>query len=119
MVMQKVQEKTGWQIIVDNKPGANRCSAPISRAAAPDGYTFLTVIAAHAAVPTPARAACHSTWSRAAPVSLVGIAPLIMTASNGFPPKDARSFIAYAKATPPARFLVRLFWHGAASTPDH
>src|SRR5207237_10337762 len=35
-----------------------------------------------------------------APVSLVGIAPLLMAASNGFPPRDAKELIAYAKANP-------------------
>src|SRR6185369_1525376 len=35
-----------------------------------------------------------------APVSLVGIAPLILTANNDFPAKDAKDLIAYAKANP-------------------
>ena len=35
-----------------------------------------------------------------APVSLVGIAPLIMTATNNLPAKDVKEMIAYAKANP-------------------
>ena len=35
-----------------------------------------------------------------APVSLVGIAPLIMTANNDLPVKDIKELIAYAKANP-------------------
>jgi tripartite-type tricarboxylate transporter receptor subunit TctC len=34
------------------------------------------------------------------PVSLAGIAPLIMTANNNFPAKDVKELIAYAKANP-------------------
>src|ERR1035437_3419954 len=50
MVLQKVQEQTGWQIVVENQPGANSMlGADIAAKSAPDGYTFLTVIAAHAA----------------------------------------------------------------------
>src|SRR5436305_13055368 len=50
MVLQKVQEQTGWTIIVENKPGANSLlGADLAAKAQPDGYTFLTVIAAHAA----------------------------------------------------------------------
>ena len=35
-----------------------------------------------------------------APVSLAGIAPLIMTANNDLPAKDVKELIAYAKANP-------------------
>ena len=34
------------------------------------------------------------------PVSLAGIAPLILTANNNFPAKDVKELIAYAKANP-------------------
>ena len=102
MVVQKVQEKTGWQIIVENKPGANSMlGADLAAKAAPDGYTFLTVIAAHAANPTLYQGRMPFDAVKSfAPVSLVGIAPLIMTASNSFPPKDAKELIAHAKANP-------------------
>src|ERR1035437_5503251 len=54
MVIQKVAEQTGWTIVVENKPGANSIlGADIAARSAPDGYTFLTVIGAHAANPTP------------------------------------------------------------------
>ena len=34
------------------------------------------------------------------PVSLAGIAPLILTANTNFPAKDVKELIAYAKANP-------------------
>src|SRR5476651_693383 len=50
VVTQRVQEQTGWNIVVENKPGANSIlGADLAAKSAPDGYTFLTVIAAHAA----------------------------------------------------------------------
>ena len=102
MVLQKVQEQTGWSIVVDNKPGANSLlGADLAAKSAPDGYTFLTVIAAHAANATLyAGRMPFDPVKSFAPVSLVGIAPLIMTATNGFPPKDVKELIAYAKAKP-------------------
>jgi tripartite-type tricarboxylate transporter receptor subunit TctC len=50
MVLQKVSEQTGWTILVENKPGANSMlGADQVAKSALDGYTMLTVIAAHAA----------------------------------------------------------------------
>ena len=102
MVVQKVAEQTGWTIVVENKPGANSIlGADIAAKAAPDGYTFLTVIAAHAANATLyAGKLPFDVVKSFAPVSLVGIAPLIMTANNDLPVKDIKELIAYAKANP-------------------
>ncbi len=102
MVLQKVQEQTGWTIVVENKPGANSLlGADFVAKSAPDGYTMLTVIAAHAANATlyTGRMPFDPVKSFS-PLSLVGIAPLIMTSSNSFPPRDLKEFIAYAKANP-------------------
>ena len=102
MVLQKVQEQTGWTIVVENKPGANSIlGADLAAKAAPDGYTFLTVIAAHAANATLyAGKLPFDTVKSFAPMSLVAIAPLIMTANNGLPAKDVKELISYAKANP-------------------
>ncbi len=102
MVVQKVQEQTGWTIVVENKPGANSIlGADIAARSAPDGYTFLTVIGAHAANATLyAGRLPYDVVKSFAPVSLVGIAPLVMTVNNNLPVKDVKELIAYAKAHP-------------------
>jgi tripartite-type tricarboxylate transporter receptor subunit TctC len=102
MVVQKVAEGTGWTIVVENKPGANSIlGADLAAKAAPDGYTFLTVIAAHAANATLyAGKLPFDVVKSFTPVSLVGIAPLIMTANNDLPVKDVKELISYAKANP-------------------
>jgi tripartite-type tricarboxylate transporter receptor subunit TctC len=102
MVVQKMEEQTGWTIVVENKPGANSIlGADIAAKAAPDGYTFLTVIAAHAANATLyAGKLPFDVVKSFASVSLVGIAPLIMTANNDLPVKDVKELISYAKANP-------------------
>jgi tripartite-type tricarboxylate transporter receptor subunit TctC len=88
--------------VVENKPGANSIlGADLAAKAAPDGYTFLTVIAAHAANATLyAGKLPFDTVKSFAPMSLVAMAPLIMTANNGLPAKDVKELIAYAKANP-------------------
>jgi tripartite-type tricarboxylate transporter receptor subunit TctC len=102
MVLQQVQQQTGWNIVVDNKPGANSMlGADLAAKAAPDGYTFLTVIAAHAANATLyAGRMPFDPVKSFTPVSLVGIAPLLLTVTNTFPAKDMKELIAYAKANP-------------------
>ena len=102
MVLAKLQEQTGWSIVVENKPGANSMlGADLVAKAPPDGSTFLTVIAAHAANATLyAGRSPYDPVKSFAPVSLVGIAPLILTANNELPAKDVKELIAYAKANP-------------------
>src|SRR5437870_9221880 len=102
VVTQKMQTSLGQPIVVDNRPGANSIlGADIVAKAPPDGYTTLTVIAAHAANATLyAGKLPFDTVKSFAPVSLVGIAPLILTVNNDFPAKDMKELIAYARANP-------------------
>ena len=103
MVLQEVQKQnSGWTIVVENKPGANSMlGADLAAKATPDGYTFVTVIAAHAANATLyAGKSPYDPVKSFLPISLVGIAPLIMTANQSLPAKDIKDLIAYAKANP-------------------
>ncbi len=102
VVTQKMQAALGQVVVVENKPGANSIiGAEIVAKAAPDGYSILTVIAAHAANATLYQGKLpFDTVKSFIPFSLPAIAPLILTASNNFPAKDARELIAYAKANP-------------------
>ncbi|HZQ60577.1 MAG TPA: tripartite tricarboxylate transporter substrate binding protein [Casimicrobiaceae bacterium] len=102
LVLQKMQEQNGWTTAVENKPGANSIlGADLVARAAPDGYTILTVIAAHAANATLyAGKLPFDVVKSFAPVSLVGIAPLILTVNNQFPATDVKELITYVKANP-------------------
>lgn len=102
MVLQKIQAQTGWTAIVENKPGANsRVGAGIAAKSPADGYTFVTVIAAHAANATLyAGRMPYDPVKSFAPVSLVGIAPLMLTVNKDLPANDVGQLISYAKANP-------------------
>ena len=102
VVTQKMQASLGQPIVVENKPGANSILGADLVAKAPaDGYSIVTVIAAHAANATLYQGKLPFDVVKSfVPFSLPGIAPLIMTANNNFPAKDVKELIAYAKANP-------------------
>jgi tripartite-type tricarboxylate transporter receptor subunit TctC len=102
LTLERLTAQLGQTIVVENKPRANSLiGAEFVAKAAPDGYTFLTVIAAHAANATlyVGKLPYDAVKSFAA-VSLVGIAPLILTVTNSLPVRTAGEFIAYARANP-------------------
>jgi tripartite-type tricarboxylate transporter receptor subunit TctC len=102
IVTQKMSGPLGQPIVVDNRPGANSIlGSDLAAKAAPDGYTMLTVIAGYAANFTLYQGKLPFDPAKdLVPVSLAGIAPLIMTVNNNLPVKDVRELIAYAKANP-------------------
>src|SRR3954465_8150186 len=102
VVAQKMQASLGQPIVVDNRPGANSIlGSDIAAKSAPDGYTMLTVIAGYAVNVTLYQGKLPFDPRRdLIPISLAGVAPLILTANASFPPKDVRELIAYAKANP-------------------
>jgi tripartite-type tricarboxylate transporter receptor subunit TctC len=102
LVAQKLEERLGQAIIIENKPGANSIvGADYVSKAPPDGYTMLTVIAAHAANATLYSGKLPFDPVKSfEPISLVAVAPLILTCNPGFPVKDAKDLVAYAKTHP-------------------
>ena len=102
LVTEKLGERLGQAIVVENKPGANSIvGADFVAKAPPDGYTMLTVIAAHAANATLYQGKlAFDPVKSFEPVSLVAIAPLILTVNKDFPVNDVKDLIAYAKAHP-------------------
>jgi tripartite-type tricarboxylate transporter receptor subunit TctC len=102
MVTQKLQEALGQSIVIENRPGANSIvGADLIAKSPPDGYNILTVIAAHAANATLyAGKLPYDPVKSFTPISLAAIAPLILTANNNFPAKNAKELIDYAKKNP-------------------
>jgi tripartite-type tricarboxylate transporter receptor subunit TctC len=102
IVADKLGSALAQSIVIENKAGANSIIGADSVAkSTADGYTALTVIAAHAANATLyAGKLPFDPVKSFTPVSLVAIAPLILTVSNDFPARDMKELIAYARANP-------------------
>jgi tripartite-type tricarboxylate transporter receptor subunit TctC len=101
LVGQKLSEALGQPIIFENKPGANAIiGTDVVAKAAPDGYTFGTVIAAHAVNATLNPKLPYDTLKDFSYVSLMSVAPLIMIAHPSLPANNVQELIELAKAKP-------------------
>ena len=101
LVGNKISEALGQPIIFENKPGANAIiGTDVVAKAAPDGYTFGTVIAAHAVNATLNPKLPYDTLKDFSYVSLMSVAPLIMIAHPSLPANNVQELIALAKAKP-------------------
>ncbi len=101
LVSEKMSAALGQTIVIENKPGANAVIGTDAVAkAAPDGYTFGTVIAAHSVNPTLNPKLPYDTMKDLTYVSLTSVAPLILIATPSLPAKDMKEFIALAKSKP-------------------
>ena len=100
IVCDKLSQRLGQPVIVDNKPGANGIVAvdALSKAT-PDGTTFAVVIAAHAANTSLYKKLPYDPKGLSA-VSLIGLSPLVYATNDNAPFKNARELVAYAKANP-------------------
>lgn len=92
----------GQSIIIENKPGANSIIGVDQAAkAAPDGYTMLTTITAHAANVTLYEGKLpFDPYKSLIPISLVAITPLVLSVNKDLPVNSIAELIAYAKANP-------------------
>jgi len=100
-VGQKLSEALGQPVIFENRPGANAIiGTDVVAKAAPDGYTFGTVIAAHAVNATLNPKLPYDTQKDFTYVSLMSVAPLIIIANNALPANNIKELVALAKAKP-------------------
>ncbi|MCC6473424.1 MAG: tripartite tricarboxylate transporter substrate binding protein [Burkholderiales bacterium] len=101
VVAQKLSERWGQQVFVENRAGANSgIAAEFVGAAPPDGYTLLvTDNSTHAINPFLYRKLPYDPKSLA-PVSLVARAPLYLAAHNAFPANTFAEVVAVLKANP-------------------
>ncbi len=98
-----ISKGLGQSIVVDNRPGANTIVAmEILARAAPDGYTLLTTSSSQATNATLYAKLPYDSIKSFAPVSRIGVSPLIVVVNPSLPVKSVGDLIAAAKAKPGA-----------------
>ena len=101
LVTQKLQERLGQSVVIDNKPGANSIVGVDLLAKAPaDGYNLAVVIAAFAANATLYPKLPYDTRKDFAPVSLIGVSPLLAAVNKDAPFKTVAELVDYARRNP-------------------
>ena len=101
-ISQVMSTQIGQSILVDNKPGGNTAIGASEVARAPaDGYTVLSADNGTLVYnPVLYKTLSYSPTKDLAPVTLMGRFPMILVVGPGISVKDAKDFIAQAKAKP-------------------
>jgi tripartite-type tricarboxylate transporter receptor subunit TctC len=100
-VAQKMQERVGQPVIVENKPGANAIlGTDLVAKAAPDGHSLVLCAFGHATNPSLIAKLPYDTLKDLAPVTLLVTGPLILAVSPQVPANNVAELIAHLKANP-------------------
>lgn len=101
-VGQKLSERWGQPVIIDNKPGANTAigASEVARAT-PDGYTLLQAVNSTLTVnPFTFSKLSYNVKKDFTPISLVATVPIVLFANEKFPAKTFKEFLTLARANP-------------------
>lgn len=102
IVSQKLYERWGQTVIVDNRVGAsgNIGAEFVAKTAAPDGYTLLMAGAPHAINMSLFRNLRYDLAKDLVPITLVATFPSLIALHPSLPAKSVQELIALAKARP-------------------
>jgi tripartite-type tricarboxylate transporter receptor subunit TctC len=101
IVGQKLSEKWGQPVIIDNRPGAGgNIGATIAYTAEPDGYTLLASPPGPLSINQSLYKKLQFDATKFAPITMLALIPNVISARADFPASSAKELIAYAKANP-------------------
>ena len=101
IVAQRLTERLGQQVLVDNRPGAGAIlGSSILAQSTADGYTMMTANIAHGANPFLHRKLPYDTQRDFVPVTLMAVLPSVLATHPSVPARSVKDFISYAKANP-------------------
>ena len=100
-VSQRLGEKLGTTIVVDNKPGAGgTIGSDIAAKAQPDGYTLLLATSSTHSIGPSFGKVPYDAVADFTPISHVGNAPSIMLVPNSSPARTVKEWVDHARKNP-------------------
>ena len=101
LIAQKLSERTGWTVIIENKPGAGgRLAADYAAKEAPDGYTILVGASGAMAIGPIIYKTGYDTLKSFEPVTMIADFPLILVVHPDHPAKTVKELVEWTKANP-------------------
>jgi tripartite-type tricarboxylate transporter receptor subunit TctC len=102
IVAQKLGERLGQQLVVENRPGASgNLGTEAVAHATPDGYTLgLANTSTHTLSPSLMAKPTYDPLKDFAPISMIGASPFVLVLYPGVPAHSVQELIALAKAKP-------------------
>jgi tripartite-type tricarboxylate transporter receptor subunit TctC len=99
-VAQQLTEQLGQTVVADNRPGASGAIAlDLARAAAPDGYTLVTISASQVIRPLVYNVS-YNLARDFTPISQLSAQSYVLMVSHSLPVKSVRELVAHAKSNP-------------------
>lgn len=99
IVAQRLGERLGQQMVIDNRGGANAIiGSEIVARAAPDGYTILLVPVGHSITPTVTKKLPYDTLKDFSAIGQIGNGSYVLVVPASLPAKSVSEFIALAKS---------------------
>lgn len=101
LIGQKLTERWGQQVVVDNRPGANMIIATeMAAKAAPDGYTLAMVATPNVTNPSLYRKLPYDTLKDFVWITQITIAPIILVVNPSVQANSVQELISLAKSKP-------------------
>ena len=101
VIAQKLTDRFGQQVVIDNRPGASGIvGSQLIAKATPDGYNLLMVFPSHVVNQSLYANMPYDTVKAFAPITLVSAVSTVLVVPGDTSPKTVQEFIALAKERP-------------------
>jgi tripartite-type tricarboxylate transporter receptor subunit TctC len=99
LIQNELQKRTGWTVIIENKPGAGgRLSAEQVAREPADGYTILVGASGAMVIGPLIFKTEYDTLKSFTPLTMIGDFPLFLAVAADHPAKSAKDLVAWTKA---------------------